>query len=339
MPNIFSQFKRRLEQREPWEVDFPDTATESDILYCFRLLLGRRPGEREWPGHVWRVGESLTPLVSSYLNSQEFASRHLLNRQLGEWQLVELPHCKMYASAEDSLSGAIIIQTHEYEPHVGKIFREYLRPGMGVLDIGANIGYFSLLAASLVGPSGFVQSWEPSPTNVKALFASQVASKFDNIDVVQAAATDKTGLLKYFRASSNGNVADVADTLPEEILSAETVMGLRIDDLVTADAHIGFVKIDVEGHEFNAMSGARKTIERTRPVIASEFSPAALQNYSGVSGQEYLEFFARLGYDFFVITEAGLEPGSIGDVLLRYEQSGTDHIDVLLQPESFRRSR
>ena len=324
MSSIFNQC-------EPWEANFPPTATESDILSCFRLLLGRKPGRAEWPAHVWRVGEDLTVLVSSYLNSQEFANRHLVGRQLGQWELVELPNFKLYASAEDSI-GKVIIQAHNYEPHVSKMFFEYLRPGVGVLDIGANIGYFSLLAASLVGPSGFVQSWEPSSSNVKMLYASQLASKFGNIEIVQAAATDKPELLRYFRNSSNGNVAGVENTNPEEMLSAETVMGLPIDDFVPPDAQISFVKIDVEGHEFKALSGALKTLERNKPVVVSEFCPASLQQASGVSGREYLEFFVRLGYDFFVITENGPIAGSINDVLDRYERSGTDHIDLLLRP-------
>ncbi len=336
MRNIFSRSKPFSETRQPSELHFPATATETDILYCFRLLLGRRPGKHEWPGHSWRVGEDLADVVSSYLNSQEFAGRHLLDRQLGQWELVELPLFRMYASREDTFLGSVITQTHDYEPHVSKVFREYLRPGMQVLDIGASIGYFSLLAASLVGSDGLVYSWEPSPANVKMLYASQLANEFSNINIMQAAAAEKTSLLRYFRALSNGNVADVADATSQDILSAETVMGLRIDDFVPLDSHIGFVKIDVEGYEFKALSGAQQTIQRSRPIIVSEFSPESLQRASGVSGKQYLEFLAQLGYDILVLTDAGPAAASIGEALLRFEQSGTDHIDRLLQPRSSR---
>ena len=70
----------------------------------------------------------MADVVSSYLNSQEFAGRHLLDRQLGQWELVELPLFRMYASREDTFLGSVITQTHDYEPHVSKVFREYLRP-------------------------------------------------------------------------------------------------------------------------------------------------------------------------------------------------------------------
>ncbi len=338
MPSIFRHSSGSSEKREPWEIDFPPGATPADILACFRLLLGRKPGKEEWPGHSWRVGEELAGVVTSYLNSQEFANRHLLDRSSEQLQLVELAHAKMYVASDDTFVGKIILETGSYEPHVSRVFQEYLRPGMGVLDIGANIGYFSLLAASLVGPTGFVQSWEPSPANVKALCASQLANQFRNIEVVQAAATEKTGLLKYFHNFSNGNVADMANPNPEDVLSAETVMGLRVDDIVAEDARIGFLKIDIEGYEYKALCGARKTLERNRPVITSEFSPASMAASSGVSGREYLEFLVSFGYDVLVLTDDGPVAGNIADALRRFEQRGSDHIDLLLLPVSLKSS-
>ncbi len=319
-------------EKAPWEVDFPAAATSSDIFYCFRLLLGRKPNRHEWPGHSIRVGDDLASVVGDYLSSQEFTDRNLLRRQLGSVALVDLPHFKIYVSPEDTAIGSVIAQTHDYEPPVTKIFQQYLRPGMVALDIGANIGYFSLLAASLVGSGGLVYAWEPAPSNVRLLYASQLANGFNNIQIVQAAATDRTRLLRYFSASSNGNVATLEDGCREDVIGAETVMGLRIDDLLPQDARVGFVKIDVEGHEFRAISGARQMLERSRPVVVSEFSPFGLRQSSDVDGQEYLEFFVRLGYDLFVITESGPVAGNINYVLTQFEQSGTDHIDILLEP-------
>jgi len=317
----------------PWGTPFSDNATESDILSCFRLLLGRRPRKEEWPGHVLHVGEDLTHLVASYLNSEEFQNRHLISSQLDQWQLVELPPFKICVPTEDTFIGKEIIRAHDYEPHVGKVFREYLQPGMTVLDIGANVGYFSLMAASLVGPSGIVYSWEPSPANARALFASQLANGFKNIEIIQAAAADRTALLRYYRASSNGNVAEVTAESPEDVLSAETVPALRIDDVIPENVRIDFVKIDVEGYEFKAVSGALSTLQRSRPIVVSEFAPASLQHYSGVSGRDYLEFFASQGYDMFVIADSGTIAADIARVLSLFEASGSDHIDVLLRPK------
>ncbi len=229
------------------------------------------------------------------------------------------------------------MRNRNYEPHVSAVFREYVKPGMSVLDVGANIGYFSLLSASLVGPSGLVYSWEPSPDNVKMLYASQLENGFANVHIIQAAATEATTLLKYFRSSSNGNVAEVDGMRPQDALAVETVLGLRIDDIVPRNVKIGFMKIDVEGFEVKALAGALDTIQRNRPIIVSEFSPPQLQSGSGVSGEEYLSLFVELGYELSVIT--GTEPvaGGVAEVLRQFAESGTDHIDVLLKPGTSRR--
>jgi FkbM family methyltransferase len=339
MDKPFSQSRPASPPCEPWKIDFPASTTESDILYCFRLLLGRNPSKQEWPGHSAHVGEELASVVGAYLNSQEFTGRHLLERKPGQAKLVELPQFKMFASPEDTFIGKVIIQTRDYEPHVGKMFRKYLRPGMGVLDIGANIGFFSLLAASLVGPTGVVYSWEPSPDNARLLYASRLANGFANIQVVQAAATEKTTLLKYFRNSSNGNVAEADNVMPQDVLLAEMVLGLRIDDVTPQDAAIGLIKIDVEGFEFKALQGALRTLHQSRPVVISEFSPPQMRAASGVSGEEYLRLFAELGYDLSILTDDGPKGGSIPDILSQFEQCGTDHIDILLQPNTQPTSR
>ena len=318
---------------DPWEGEFSPWATEEDILYCFRLLLGRRPNDRhEWGGHAWRVGEDLASLVRSYLSSEEFAARGLQARPLGQWELAELPHGKMFASREDHAIGRVILETGNYEPHVSRVFTDTLRPGMKVLDLGANIGFFSLLAASLVGPSGRVYSFEPSPKNVRVLCASQAANGFNHIQVIQAAASDKQELLRYFASSSNGNVGAVGGVRPEEILNAETVLALRVDDVIPRDERIDFVKIDVEGYELNALKGGLEMLKRCRPVMVSEFSPESLVAKSGVSGRGYLEFFERLGYELFVIAESGPIAGNIDSVLSYFDKAGSEHIDVLLRP-------
>jgi FkbM family methyltransferase len=215
-----------------------------------------------------------------------------------------------------------------------RIFQQFVRPKMQVLDLGANMGYFSLLAASLVGPAGHVYSWEPSPNNVKLLLASKQLNQFSNIEIVQAAAGAKSGLLQYFPNFSNGLVMPIDSERSEEGLLAETVMALRVDDYIPRDAKISFVKIDVEGFEYEALRGALETIQRNHPIIAAEFGPKALLRASGISGEEFLQFFVRLGYDISIIDKYSLVPGKVEDVMRHYEGGDVDHIDILLRPRS-----
>jgi FkbM family methyltransferase len=319
--------------RPPSDANLPNTVTASDLFYCFRLLLNRVPDRNEWIAHYSRVGESLPQVVTAFLNSHEFAKRRLLDSGT-KWELVELPNFKMYVSPEDDYVGGSIIREREYEPHLTRIFQQFVRPKMQVLDIGANMGYFSLLAASLVGPGGHVYSWEPARENVKLLLASKQLNQFSNIEIVQGAAGSKSGLLKYFPNFSNGLVMQIGNERPEEAVPAETVMALRVDDYLPRDAKIGFIKIDVEGFEYEALSGALETIQRCHPIIAAEFSPKALLRASGISGEEFLQFFVRLGYDISVIDRYKLMPGKIEDVLGHHDRGGVDHIDILMKPRS-----
>jgi FkbM family methyltransferase len=315
-----------------WDVNLPKTVTASDLFYCFRLLLNRIPDQQEWVAHYSRIGEDLTNVVTSMLNSHEFTQRHLLDRSEGAATLVELPAFKMYVSPDDNYIGGSILRDHVYEPFVTRLFEQLLRSGMHVLDVGANMGYFSLLAASLVGERGRVYSWEPSPNNVKMLLASLLANRFSNIEIVQAAAGRRSGLLNYFPNFSNGMVTTIEQVPPEQAFAAETVMALRIDDVVPREAKIDFVKIDVEGFEYEALNGALETLRRCRPLIVSEFCPKSLQSSSGISGEEYLQFVVQLGYDMHVVGENKLMPGDIPEVLEMHKKSGIDHIDILFQP-------
>lgn len=321
--------------RQPaWDVNLPQSVTASDLFYCFRLLLGRTPDRQEWMTHYARIGERLPSVVGTFLTSNEFFERHLLDGSSSKWQLVELPEFKMYVSADDDFVGGSILRERAYEPHIASLFRQYLCPGMNVLDIGANMGYFSLFAASLVGPEGRVYSWEPSSENVKLLCASRLQNRFSNIEVIQAAAASQPGVLTYFPNFSNGVVAGMSEARPENLASAQTVMALRIDDYLPANATIGFIKIDVEGYEYEALKGALNTIRRSLPVIVSEFSPKLLQAASGISGRDFLQFFVDLGYRLHVADEQEVVPGSMDEVLVRYQQSGADHIDLLFRHES-----
>ena len=69
-------------------------------------------------------------------------------------------------------------------------------------------------------------------------------------------------------------------------------------------------------------------------MVISEFAPPNLVELSGVSGRDYLEFFAEIGYDMFTLGKSDTEPGNIDEVLARFEASGSDHIDVVLLPRA-----
>ncbi|MEP6693954.1 MAG: FkbM family methyltransferase [Chloroflexota bacterium] len=319
--------------KEPWKTP-RRPATRDDIFYCFRLLLGRPPNREEWDGHVEQVGSDIDSVVRSYLQSLEFTRRAdaLLSHRLNARVSLATPKgFSIYVQEEDASVGHHV-KYDLYEPNVTAVFRERLRPGMHVLDIGANIGYYTMLSASLVGPSGSVTAIEPNPESAKLLEASRRANSFDNVTVLQVAAGREPALLVLHGFYSNAMTSAVPENAAA-LINSTTVPSFRVDDLIPRDRKIDFVKIDVEGAEYNALLGATELIKRFHPTIVSEFSPDTMPGISGVDGRQYLRFLLDFGYKIAVIDVAGTltDCGTDAEkVMDAYAGRGVDHLDLLL---------
>lgn len=318
---------------EPWQIP-QGPATGEDIFFCFRLLLGRPPNHEEWGGHFAQRGTDLDTLVRSYMTSFEFSNRAdalLRDRSNGRVSLTKAKRFSIYVQEADATIGEHV-KRDAYEPNVTAVFVDRLRPGMHVLDIGANIGWYTMLSASLVGRAGSVTAIEPNPESAKLLEASRRANAFDNVIVLQVAAGREAGLLVLH--GSYGDAMTLA--APEDaaaLTNATTVPSFKVDDLIPRDKKIDLVKIDVQGAEYNALLGATELITRCHPTIVSEFSPSMMPGISGVDGREYLRFLLGFGYEIAVIEGDGTLRACGADadrVMDAYTSSGVDHIDILL---------
>ena len=315
---------------QPLPARFAPAATQADILACFRLILGRNPNPEEWAGHSANAGQPLDAVVANYLGSAEFSRRGLLRRQEGAVRLAELPGYRIYAPVADEAVGRHAA-AGQYDLHVAAVLRRVLRPGMGMIDLGANIGVFALQAAALVGPGGAVLAVEPNPANARLLEASRLANGFGWMTVCQAAAARTLGVLALHSFDSNGTVTGCGEA---GLLTAQTVAGVPVDCLVSPGQRIDLVKIDVEGGEHLALLGAEGTLRRCRPVIVSEFSPGQLAVVSGIDGPGYLGWLEGLGYRLAVLgPDGGFAPGQpAAAVMAAYEAAGVDHIDIVAVP-------
>ena len=147
------------------------------------------------------------------------------------------------------------------------LLRREIRPGMRVADVGANIGYYMLLMAQLVGPTGWVHCFEPDPDNLAELRRNRTANGLENVRVSAAAVGERDGITA-FRPGLNGTVC------------APGAAGLTVDVVRLDSAWEGaldFVKIDVEGYEGQVLQGALGLIERHRPTLFVEVHPWLLQ--------------------------------------------------------------
>jgi FkbM family methyltransferase len=227
-------------------------------------------------------------------------------------------------------SVSLTVRSGDYEPHLTAVFRRFCRPGMTVIDVGANIGYYSMLASDLVGPSGKVIAIEPNSENCRLLLSTMRLQERRNISLLPVACDKQTGWAYYSsHIGSNGSLVD-----DDNLLSSPgtVVPTFRLDDLV--DEPVGLLKMDVEGAEARVVAGAQKLIERHRPVITTELSEAMLDEVSGTTPSEYLSYFHELGYSLAVIDRAGGTPRrypTVRDLLLDWKEHYQIE-DLLLTP-------
>jgi FkbM family methyltransferase len=315
-------------------VPFTPRATPKDIFYCFRLLLGRHPNPEEWRGHAMRAGEDLRGVVASFAGSLECTRRGFFNAgPRAAASAIEIEGFSILTAADDASIGRAV-RAGSYEPEIVALLRRLVRPGMGVLDLGANIGFFTLLSATLVGPRGHVFAVEPNPRNARLLEASRRMNGFNQVSVLQVAAAAAHGLLVLNTSYSNGTTAGLPDNIAA-VLACETVPAVRIDDLLPGDRPIDVIKVDVEGAEYIALRGCAATIRRDRPVIVSEFSPGQMPGISGIDGPGYLRWLMDLGYRISVVCpDATLlrADADIDLIMAAYNDRASDHIDLLAEP-------
>lgn len=217
-----------------------------------------------------------------------------------------------------------------YEPHLTAVFERYCRKGMTVVDVGANLGYYSLLAASLVGPTGRVVALEPNSENCRLLLSSLRLGGLTNVEVLPVAAGEATGWAYYStHVGSNGGLIDDGDLLARPGVVVPT---FRLDDLV--EMPVGLLKMDVEGAEGRVVHGATRIIERDRPIVTTELKDEMLRRVSGMSVGDYLGYFEGLGYAPAVLEKAsGAEKPYPSVAALLEEWGDTDELhDVLLIP-------
>jgi FkbM family methyltransferase len=197
-----------------------------------------------------------------------------------------------------------IFAVGHYEPDVVAVVKTALLPGGCAIDVGANVGYFSLLFAHLVGPTGRALSFEPQPSAFERLAANIALNPSLAVKVHRVAASDERGFLDFYCGPpDHSGVASIRDhgQSGDRLAVATT----PIDDVLDADRPVNLLKIDVEGAEMKVVAGARRTIERWRPDVIVEVSESFLRQM-GSSGAELCDVFFGRGYRMFGIRWDGI---------------------------------
>lgn len=159
-----------------------------------------------------------------------------------------------------------------YEIPVQEKIAESLVEGGVFYDIGANAGFFSLLAAKRAGARGKVFAFEPEPRNADLLRRNAQMNGFTQIKVIEKAVSDQSGSGTLFVADNSGMHSLAASGRPGDVVNQMKIEKVQVDQLVESGQlpPPNVVKIDVEGLEYSVMRGMARTIEQHRPRIIYE---------------------------------------------------------------------
>ncbi|UCH51026.1 MAG: FkbM family methyltransferase [Chloroflexota bacterium] len=199
------------------------------------------------------------------------------------------------ASVFDGIANELLYRSG-YEQYETKLFRQYVTADMTVVDIGANVGYYTLLAAKLVGAKGKVFAFEPEPENYALLVRNIKMNGYKNAIPERKAVSNKTGKANLFLNKETGAHGLLSDR--EGIIGTMTVETVSLDEYFKGKEHpIDIIKIDVEGAELAVLRGMQNIIKNNADlkIFTELFWPVGLHK-SDFSPREYWDRLVEIGF-------------------------------------------
>jgi FkbM family methyltransferase len=183
-----------------------------------------------------------------------------------------------------------------------ELIRSLLKPGQVFVDVGGNIGYYTLIAASVVGPTGRIFSFEPEPSNFEFLRRNVELNGFTNITLERLALSSRRETTRLFLNSTNSGGHHLYDAGEgEESVTVETV---RLDDYLSdRQRPVHLVKMDIEGFEPFAFEGMKNVLNTNPGVrLLTEFFPGMITS-AGASPADFLFGLKQLGFSLKLVDE------------------------------------
>ena len=252
-------------------------------------------------------------------------SRQLLFSLLapGDAVLIKVPDARLYvpASACNSYMG-------NFEAYTTDLFREAIKPGATVVDIGANIGYFSIIGAQETGPHGKVYAFEPAPDNFRLLTKNAQLSGAVNMTCIQKAVADEGKSTTLFESNHPGQHSLLLQPYTKTG-HTRTVECVTLDEYL-GDQTVGVIKMDIEGYEYFALEGMRRTIANSNDcALFTELHPRILRSI-GIDPMEFLARLLSLGFDVQMIVEHNHSLQPITPEVLRRAEADSEWYTNLL---------
>jgi FkbM family methyltransferase len=245
------------------------------------------------------------------------------------YRLASFQGNKMYVNPRDKVITPSILKNGVWEPDETRLFKRVIKKGMIVVDLGANVGWYTLIAAKLVGNNGKVYSFEPDPDNCALLRKNVQINGYENVIVEQKAALDHGRIVKLFLNVDNLGDHRIYDC--HDRRKWTFTEGIVLDDYFD-DNHkkIDVIKMDIQGAEMAALVGMDKIIRANDKLkMFIEFSPFLIKR-SGFSPEAFLNRIAKYGFKIHVISVQNKK--SVDEIMDLFNDKPLDHgVDLFLE--------
>lgn len=200
---------------------------------------------------------------------------------------------KIYLNLKRDVDKGIFLGTFEYDNRF--IFCELVKKNNVVIDIGANIGLYTLLAGNKLQNTGKIYAFEPSQVAVKELRKNIEKNKYKNIDTYEVALSDSNEKREFYRCEDDAYNSLIAKPM-HGIISKDIVNVITLDEFARLNnlRRIDIIKIDAEGMDYSILKGAQMILMKFRPIIFCEMNSFYLNAKLRGSFIYYLE---KLGYE------------------------------------------
>lgn len=241
---------------------------------------------------------------------------------------VEIGTHLMYLDPKDSLE---LSKNGIYEPTETNLVESLIKEGDTVIDIGANIGYYTLKFAKKVGENGKVYAFEPDPKNFEILKKNVDLNGYKNIYLFQVALSNRIGDdLLFLNDENHGDhqLYRSEETRKQVKVKTETLDKFVENEIIKK---IDFIKMDIQGGEFNALMGMKRTLNNNPQIkMITEFWPYGL-DAAGFSPREYISNLRSLGFHLEEINETTHELYDLDEenLLKAYTPKNKYHTNLL----------
>ncbi|MEM2487619.1 MAG: FkbM family methyltransferase [Thermoproteota archaeon] len=195
----------------------------------------------------------------------------------------------------------LLMASQKYESDTVELFKQVIKEGMVVVDVGASFGFYTLLASKLVGKSGRVYAFEPDPRNFYLLTENVRLNQYTNVTCVKKAILDKPRFIKLFLSTKGPLTSTVFPgyKVHNAINIEATSLDIFFKDINYVPIHV--IKMDIEGAEMLAILGAEEVLKRNRDLkIFIEFYPEGIRR-SGFTPETFFNKLLAHGFKIYVI--------------------------------------